>query len=376
MRGAFAAFQRVLVEDPMKVIVPLAILLATFLIAWLVRRLALRALNAWTARTGRRSGLILIQALRGPTLIWSVILAVHLGMQGSDLPVRFTRVESDILLVLWVGSLTLMCMRLAGNLVRYYGDQIPGALPVTTLSQNLAQIVVLILGASLLLEHFRYSLAPMLTALGVGGLAVALALQDTLSNLFGGFYVAAGRQIRPGDYVKLSTGEEGYVIDIGWRCTTFRALANNIIIVPNAKLSQAIVTNYFLPEKRMGANVQVAVSMDCDPELVERVLLEIGRQAAREIPGMLADPEPSVAFDPGFTESGFGYSLNYQVVEFGQQFGVRNELRRRILPRFQAEGIRMPFPTRTVYVHPSGAGAPGAPVKMDRDNPGARQLNL
>ena len=123
----------------------------------------------------------------------------------------------------------------------------------------------------------------------------------------------------------------------------------------------------------MGANVQVAVSMDSDPDLVERVLLEIGRQAAREIPGMLADPEPSVAFDPGFTESGFGYSLNYQVAEFGQQPSVRNELRRRILRRFQAEGIRMPFPTRTLYVHPS---CEGAPAKMDRDDPGARQLNL
>jgi small-conductance mechanosensitive channel len=360
MRRDLAAFQRALAKDPMEVVLPLAIFLATFLIGWLIRRLVLRALKAWSVRTGGRGGLVLIQALRGPILIWSLILAVHLGMQASDLPRRFTGIESDTLLVLWVCSLTLMCMRLVGDLVRLYGDQIPGALPVTTLTQNLAQIAVVILGASLLLKHFELSLAPILTALGVGGLAVALALQDTLSNVFGGFYVAVARQVRPGDYIKLNTGEEGYVTDIGWRCTTIRALANNMVIVPNAKLSQAIVTNYSLPEKRMSSNLQVGVSMDSDPDRVERILLEIGKQAALEIPGMLADPEPSVAFEPGFTETGLGFTLNYQVAEFATAPTVRNELRRRVLRRFRAEGIEVPFPTRTVYMHPGDTGAGGA----------------
>ena len=144
----------------------------------------------------------------------------------------------------------------------------------------------------------------MLTALGVGGLAVALALQDTLSNLFGGFYVAVAGQVRLGDYIKLNTGEEGYVTDIGWRSTTIRALANNLIIVPNAKLAQAIVTNYYLPEKRMSTSFVVTVGYDCDTDAAEKVLAEVLQQAAGEIPGMLQDPAPSVAFDPGFGEYG------------------------------------------------------------------------
>jgi small-conductance mechanosensitive channel len=368
MRRGLAAFQHTLAQDPRAVVLPLVIFVATFLIGSLIRRTVLRALDAWSKRTGRHGGLILIQALRGPFLIWSLILAVHLGMQASDLPRRYTQVGAEILLVLWVCSLTLMCMRLVGDLVRLYGEQIPGAVPVTTLTRNLAQIAVVILGASLLLKHFDLSLAPILTALGVGGLAVALALQDTLSNLFGGFYVAVARQVRPGDYIKLNTGEEGYVNDIGWRCTTIRALANNMVIVPNAKLSQAIVTNFSLPEKRMGSNLQVGVGVECDPDQVERILVEIGKQGALEIPGLLADPAPSVAFEPGFTESGLGFSLNYQVADFGSQTNVRNELRRRVLRRFRAEGIGTPFPTRTVYMHPekSSAAEPeksGAPVK-------------
>jgi small-conductance mechanosensitive channel len=226
---------------------------------------------------------------------------------------------------------------------------VPGALPVTTLSESLAKVTVLILGLLLLLRNaFNLEVTPILTALGVGGLAVALALQDTLSNLFAGVYVAMAGQIRLGDYIKLNTGEEGYVTDIGWRATTMRALANNMILVPNNKLAQAIVTNYHLPARQMSASLQVGVSYAGDPDHIERVLLETARQGAGEIAGMLADPGPSVAFDPGFGESALLFTVNFQVAEFADQFSVRNELRKRLARRFREEGIEIPFPTRTV----------------------------
>src|SRR5581483_6555685 len=148
-------------------------------------------------------------------------------------------------------SLTIMGVRLAGNLVRYYGEQVPGALPVTTLSETLAELAVVVLGILLILSSLDFKITPILTALGVGGLAVALALQDTLSNLFSGFYVAVARQIRLGDYIRLNSGEAGYVTDIGWRSVTLRELSSNLIFIPNNKLAQANVTNYYLPEKAM-----------------------------------------------------------------------------------------------------------------------------
>jgi small-conductance mechanosensitive channel len=123
-----------------------------------------------------------------------------------------------------------------------------------------------------------------------------------------------------------------------------------MVIVPNAKLAQAIVTNYYLPEKRMSANVQVGVSYDSDPEHVERVLLEVALEAAKEIPGLLADPAPGVTFDPGFGDSSLGFTLGFQVAEFANQYSVRHHLRKRIFRRFKEEGIAMPFPSRDVYI--------------------------
>ncbi len=354
MRSGIQGLRELLANRPMELIVPLVVFAVTLAAGYLVRRVLLRALRAWNARTETRPGRILTEALRGPMAIWVLILAVHLAIESSTLPPRFTRWSPRVLGALLILSLTLMSMRLAGDLVRNYGAHIPGALPVTTLTQTLAQLAVVILGVLVLLNQLGFSVTPILTALGVGGLAVALALQDTLSNLFAGFYVAVAGQVRLGDYIKLDSGQEGYVTDIGWRSTTIRALSNNYIIVPNSKMAQSIVTNYHLPEKRMSSQVQVGVSYDADPAQMERVLLEIAAAGVREIPGMLAEPAPSVALDPGFGESSLGFSLNYSVAEFASQFGVRNELRRRILLRFREERIEMPFPTRTVLLQRPG----------------------
>jgi small-conductance mechanosensitive channel len=358
MKSGFAGLRRIIVENPMELIVPLGIFLAVFLAGWLVRNLLLRALRSWNRRTDSRAGQVLYQAIHGPMMIWALILGAHVAFQSSDLPARITTLGSNALLALWIISLTVMCMRVVGDLVRHYGAQIPGALPVTTLTQNLAQIGVVILGGLILLNQFNVSIAPILTALGVGGLAVALALQDTLSNLFGGFYVAVAGQVRVGDYIKLNTGEEGNVTDIGWRSTTIRTQANNMIIVPNSKLSQAIVTNYNLPEKRMAASFAVTVGYETDPDRVEQVLMEVLAKSARDIPGLLAEPAPGVAFDPGFGEQGMTFSVNFQVADFGAQGPVRNELRRRVLRRFREDGIGIPYPTRTVYLRGSRKDPP------------------
>jgi small-conductance mechanosensitive channel len=359
-----AQLRRIFEHDPTLLLWPLVILAATILIGLGIRRVFFRALRAWTDRSQSRPALILADALRGPTVIWILIVGVHLAIQSSELPKRFAEDEAKTLTVLWILSLTVMGLRLAGNIVRYYGDQVPGALPVTTLTRTLAELAVAILGIVGILSALDFRVTPILTALGVGGLAVALALQDTLSNLFAGFYVAVARQIRLGDYIKLNTGEEGYVTDIGWRSTTLRALANNMILIPNSKLAQAIVTNFNLPEKRMSASVPVTVGYAADPDRVEAILLEVAQKAVQELPGMAIDQPASVSFDPGFAEAGLGFSVNFQVNEFVAQFGARNELRKRIYRRLRQEGIEIPYPSRTVYLRtPDGAPKVETPAK-------------
>jgi small-conductance mechanosensitive channel len=357
------ALRRLLLHDPMEMVLPLVVFAVTLAIGYGIVRISRRILESWIRRTGSLPLTIVRDVMRGPGNLFALMLAIHVAIQTSDLPARYTRWGSRTLLVLLIFALTVMFARLAGNLIRHYGGQIPSALPVTTLTQNLAQLTVVILGILVLLNQLGIPITPILTALGVGGLAVALALQDTLSNLFSGFYVAVAGHMRLGDYIKLNTGEEGYVTDIGWRCTMIRALANNLIIVPNNKLAQAIVTNYYLPEKRMSVDVKVGVGYECDPDRVERILLEVVQQAARDVAVIVPEPPPSVMFDPGFGESSMGFTVGCQVAEFANQFPVRAELRKRIFKRLREEGISVPLPTRTIYVHGVKSDANGSDRK-------------
>ncbi len=182
----------------------------------------------------------------------------------------------------------------------------------------------------------------------MGGLAVALALQDTMANLFAGFYISVAGQIRLNDYIKLNSGEEGYVTDITWRSTTLRALNNNLIFVPNSKLGQANVTNYNLPEPKMGSSVTVRIAYDEDADRVEGVILDEARMAAKEIKGIVTEDPVTVTWSPGFADSALVLSVNYNVSDFVSQFGAQSEMRRRLFRRLTSEGVSLNVPTEIV----------------------------
>ncbi len=343
-------FRQLLPFDWRLLLVPSLIVVATLVIAYIAKTLTVRLLRRLKTPAGQHVASVVAETLGGPFWIWTLILGIYLAVEYSAPPPKTERLIGGTLEILWIISLTWIASRLAGNFVRHYAMRVRGITQVTSLTQNLAQLVVWWLGILVVLRHQGISVIPILTALGVGGLAVALALQDTLSNLFAGFYVTMAGQVRPGDYIRLSTGEEGYVSDISWRSTTIRALTYNMIIIPNAKLAQAIVTNFNLPEKRTAVNIPVGVAYGSDPDRVEQILLEEVRGASGALAGLLADPPPTARLIPGFGDSTLNFTLSCFVAEFADQFPVQHELRKRILRRFQQEGIEIPFPTRTLYV--------------------------
>jgi len=225
---------------------------------------------------------------------------------------------------------------------------------LTGLTQTIIRWVVIIIGGLILLNTLGINITPLLTALGVGALAVALALQDTLSNLFAGLHVTLARQIHVGNRIKLESGEEGYVADIGWRSTTLRTPSNHLIIVPNAKLAQSIITNYNMPDPSVNITIPIGVSYDSDPEHVERVLKDEAQRAIKELPGFIKDFEPVVRFQ-AFGDFALNFLLILRVENFDAQFASWGELHKRIFKRLKQEGIEIPFPVRTVYLRGGAA---------------------
>ncbi|MBI4591018.1 MAG: mechanosensitive ion channel family protein [Candidatus Rokubacteria bacterium] len=299
------------------------------------------------------------RALRLPSLLWCIVLGLYGGMEAATLTARLASRLELLFQALIIVSVTLTAANLLAAAIARSSERRIISARITGLAQTVARVAVLVVGGLIFLSTLGIAVTPLLAALGVGGLAVALALQDTLSNLFAGIHLLADKPVRVGDFVKLESGVEGFVEDIGWRSTRIRMLPNNLVVVPNAKLAQSTVTNYHLPEPRMSLLIPVSVSYASDPDHVEQVLMEEATKAAGEVPGLLSEPAPLVRFIPGFGDFSLDFTLICPVASFVDQYLVQHELRKRILRRFRAEGIEIPFPVRTVELR--GADGKEAP---------------
>ncbi|HVB33033.1 MAG TPA: mechanosensitive ion channel family protein [Patescibacteria group bacterium] len=319
------------------------------LAAWFVHRYVIRWLRKITALTETTFDDVLVdildRALR-PLLVVAVIAG---GLNVLPLPAGFLKVANQILyLAALAVALYYLVQLLQLALERWLArsDALHSLRdPIRFISKAVFGILALVI----VLENLGIRLTAVWTTLGVGSVAVALALQETLANFFAGFYLQLDRPIRVDDYVKLDSGQEGFVHKVSWRSTRIRTLWNNTVIVPNSKLASAVITNYSLPEPGMSLLIPIGVGYSSDPDQVERVLLEETRQTAAEIQGLLLEPAPLVRFMPGFGDSSLNFTLICRVSNYVDQYLVQHELRKRILVRFRREGIQIPFPQRDVH---------------------------
>ena len=331
-------------------------IVAAYAAGLIANRLVWRRLATLARRTDRRWDDAIVAEIEKRVPLWSLLLGTYLAAGFWTLSPNVRTALSGALFVLTIGSVTFLCASLLAGFARQYGQTVQDALPVTTLTENVVRIAVMSIGVLIILNGLGLSITPILTALGVGGLAVALALQDTLANLFAGFYVTVARQLRVGDYVRLDTGEEGYLVDIAWRAARIRMLPNNTVVVPNAKLAQAIVTNYHLPETELAVLVKVSVDYDSDLEHVERVTCDVAREVMRTVPGAIPEFEPFIRYHT-FGESSIDFTVILRAREFVDQYLVTHEFVKRLHQRYREEGITIPFPIRTLVQRDREASA-------------------
>jgi small-conductance mechanosensitive channel len=241
-----------------------------------------------------------------------------------------------------LGRATLMILR---NAERRYEPirNIRGPLEIAV------KIIFVAVGGMIILDNLGISITPILTTLGIGSLAVAIALQDTLGNFFAGLYIKADRFIEVGQYVRLQSGEEGYVDQIGWRSTRIRMLPNNMVIVPNNKIVQSIITNYDLPDPELAVLIQVGVHYDSDLQKVERVTQDVAKEILRTVPGGVPEFEPFIRYHT-FNQSRIDFTVILRGRAFVDNFLIKHEFIKRLRARYREEKIVIPFPIRTVYL--------------------------
>jgi small-conductance mechanosensitive channel len=335
------------------------ILGAFLLAALLVRLFWLRILGPFIRQTNTELDDVLLLPVR-KLAVWGLLL---IGLHEAAGSLAFLRMHPQAAKILYrslgiagVALALWTAVKVFNGLVSWYvrrtamhPEKGRDLGPQAALVRKAGNILLLGVGLLFAMRAAGLDISPLLAGGAVGGLAVALALQDTLSNLFAGFYLSIDRPVKVGDFVKLESGDEGFVEEIGWRNTKVRLFADNLVVIPNSKLSQSVITNYFLPEQAMNIYVWCGVSYDSDLQYVEDVAMEVAGQVMRRVEG--ADParEPVVRWKE-FGDFAITLMTVLRVKEFGAQYALHSEFVKALHRRFREEGIEIPFPIRTVIV--------------------------
>lgn len=314
------------------------IALAVLLAALAVRKWILGRLETVAKENPKSFAGLLREGLGTPTLLWCLVLAVDALLAAMDLPVRVERVGHLLVVSFLILSLTMVVSTVVTRTLHHYGEQNQLPFAVAGLSRTLTQVVVFSIGLLVLLGFLGISPLPVLTAFGVGGLAVALALQDSLANLFAGIHILIERPIAVGDFIRLSAEEEGMVSDIGWRTTRLLTGSNSMVVIPNKTITSANLTNYSMPSVAVGAWVPVLMGLDADLAKAERIALE----AARSTEGVMEDPAPVFLVDPGMTPTHLQYRVAFRVQRHTQAGTIKTQVMGRLLDGFRKEGIPLP----------------------------------
>lgn len=272
------------------------------------------------------------------------------------LPGRLGRTLTAGFDILFVLACALGISRIAIAALTEYAARNPAISPALGVTRGIVRIAIAVLAAIMALETLGVPVAPLLTTLGIGSLAVALALQETLANFFAGLHLLADRPVRPGDYIKIHDGEEGFVETIGWRSSRLRTTKNNIVIVPNQKLSQAILTNFHLPVSNVAMTVAITVAVDSDADAVDKLFNdELGRATAEldELRG--AKPVVRLA---DITDAGQVWHCVLDVKDVEGQRLAGHEVRKRLLARLRRERIALAVKEK-VFLLPEKNPPPG-----------------
>lgn len=318
--------------------VPSVIAASIIIGLFIVRGIIIHFLKKWTAGPETAARTAVLRSLRTPSIFWCIAVGLYFALEFSELPRKYVTVVDRTIYILIIFSATVAIANLAVRAFESYTRRSDIDIPATGIILGVFKAVIIIAGILVILNFLGISIAPLLTALGVGGLAVALALKDTLSNLFAGLHIIASKQVRPGDYIKLNSGDEGVVTDITWRSTTITSPAHNIIIVPNAQVASAIITNYEFPDRQMSLSVQATAPHSANLDTIEAIACEVARAVVSEVPGAVPGEEPSVRFNT-FGETGIGFSISVRIKDSGSLYAVRHSLIKALHKRYAREGI-------------------------------------
>lgn len=326
-----------------------AYIVSGFLIGLFLHKIIMPFFAKLATRTSLKSDDLVIKTIRSWVIPWFLALGLYLGLKQLHLENRFYYWIENGLMIFYIFSATMIVAKVVSGLIKIKAAGTDAIIPSSSIISNIVIIIIYCIGLLIILQSQGISITPVLTALGVGGLAVALALQPTLSNLFAGLQIISSGNFNRGDFIKLATGEDGFIEDITWRSTTIRAASDHIIIVPNSKLADMTVSNYYLPQHEITFGVEVGISYNNDLSRVERVTKETITEILQASEDGVKEFEAETGFF-AFGESSIRMKAFLRVNNYSAQFRVKSMFIKKLHIRFKQEGIKLALPLQINYL--------------------------
>ena len=339
-------------EDWPYIILPITIILSFLLLGWLVEQRVVSQLLSIAREKNLRFSEGVLRSLRGLSILWFGLLGLNIALSLPNLPLfpSLILLSQKLLLVAFLASATWVVAQLSVEILRVYTTGDDGISSLTSLFEFLAKVLIFSCGFLLILSSIGISITPMLTAFGIGGVSLGLALQNTLANLMSGINIITSKKVRPGDYIELRTGEAGYVRDVDLRCTVIEEITNNLLVIPNAQIISSSFRNYSLPDHSLLIPVEVGISYDSDLEKVEKVTLEVMQEIAQLLQPHLGNYKPLILYGKlDYYSIVLTVYLKVVEEEFFQHLTIKHEFIKLLHRRYQQEGIKLPYPILFPY---------------------------
>jgi MscS family membrane protein len=330
-----------------------------FAVFWILAKIVRYLLITWGTRFAAFTATDLddriLRRVTPPVSLLVIFAGLYFSIKSLPLPEKVYAVVSGTVFVVNIIILTVIAYRMADEVLDWYAGRVAERTG-TRLDQQVMPLLeklvsIFLTGTALIitLKHFDYDILSIVTALGIGSLAIGMAAKDTLANMISGFTLMIDRPFRIGDRIQLTSGKWGDVIDIGLRSTKIKTPDNTLLIIPNAELCNSTLINLAFPDIRTKGRINVGVAYGSDVESVKDILVA----TAAGMPEVMKDPVPE-AFFVSFGDSAINLSLFFWVEDYARVFPVTDLLNSSILQRFRDEGIQIPYPTRTVMLEKEG----------------------
>ena len=334
---------------------PALIIVFGILLGFIFKRFVHSRLKKAAERSNWAGDDAVLEAIEPHIVVWFFLGALSISMstieavqpQNTYLMKILNDYVSKFLIIVLIGSITLAIGNLAVRLFDFWARDQEKGFPSTTMFTNFVRIAIYIIGTLIILDALNISITPMITALGLGGLAVSLALKDTLTDVFAGLHILLSKKVQVGDFIQLDTGDMGYVQNISWRNTIIMERTNNIIHIPNTRLSSAIIKNFDSGDPSFSVKIPIGVGYSSDLEKVEKITKEVIEKIQSSMEETNNNYEPTMRFQ-NFGESSINLMVYFRGNRYGDQNPIIHQFIKTLHKRYAEEGIEIPFPMRTV----------------------------